>query len=348
VSARIFSPSEIKLDTVLEHISKGHLVAIPTETVYGLAANARDELAIQKIFDLKNRPQTHPLIVHIAPPKQSDAVESYWEESLAKWSDDVCEEAIILAKAYWPGPLTLILKKSKQVSSMITGGQNTVGIRAPNHPWTIEILQAFQGGLVAPSANRFGRISPTTAGHVFDEFNKVETETELMILDGGPCVVGIESTIVDLSRIDTLGPVILRPGVLSEKDICETLGVSDLQKKDQSIRHSGGMLGHYAPHTRLISKSVASLIEEDFDLEKIVVITFLNIDSLKKRWQDKSVDWIQIPLDSLEVARSIYRLLRELDQGNYRTIIFDQLPNTSEWAGVNDRLTRSVYGSGLS
>ena len=346
MSARIFSPSEIKLDTVLEHISKGHLVAIPTETVYGLAANATDELAIQKIFALKNRPQTHPLIVHIASPKQSDAVESFWEESLAKWSDDVCEEAIILAKAYWPGPLTLILKKSKQVSAMITGGQDTVGIRAPNHPWTIQILQAFQGGLVAPSANRFGRISPTTAGHVFDEFSKIETEIELMILDGGPCAVGIESTIVDLSRVDTMGPVILRPGVLTEKDICQTLGVFDLQKKDQSIRHSGGMLGHYAPQTRLITKSVSCLQDEDFDLEKIVVITFLDIEVLKMQWQEKNVDWIQIPLDSREVARSIYRLLRELDQGNYRTIIFDQLPHTSEWAGVNDRLSRSVYGSG--
>ena len=347
MSARIFLPSEIKLDTVLEYLSSGHLVAIPTETVYGLAANSKDESAIQKIFDLKNRPQTHPLIVHIAPPKQIEAVENFWEESLANWSDDVPEEAIILAKAYWPGPLTLILKKSKQVSSMITGGQETVGIRAPNHPWTIQILQAFQGGLVAPSANRFGRISPTTAGHVFDEFRAVETETELMILDGGPCTVGIESTILDLSRINTVGPVILRPGVLSENAICETLGVSNLQKKDQSIRHSGGMLGHYAPHTQLICKAVSSLVEEDFGHEKIAVITFLDIDILKKQWQGKNVDWLHIPQNAIEVAKNIYRLLRELDQGNYQTIIFDQLPNTNEWVGVNDRLSRSVYGSGI-
>ncbi len=347
MNARIFSVNEISIKNIVEHLQQGNLLAIPTETVYGLAANAMDEQAIKKIFQLKNRPENHPLIVHIAPPAIGQSAEDFWETKLSEWSYDVPPQAIILAKKYWPGPLTLILKKAKQVLNSITGGQETVAIRAPNHPWTIDILQAFQGGLVAPSANRFGHISPTTAKHVLDEFRDTKTDNELMILDGGSCAVGIESTILDLSRLDQMGPVILRPGMILESDICVTLGITNLGHKDNSIRHSGGILGHYAPHTQLISMDVGQLKVEDFDNQKVVVVTFLDIVSLKNKWATSPIDWIHIPLDSHAVAKQIYQLLRDLDQKGYQKIIFDLLPKEMAWSGVNDRLTRAVYGSGI-
>ena len=347
MSARIFSANEISTNKIVEHILQGHLVAIPTETVYGLAANATDEKAIKKIFQLKNRPENHPLIVHIAPPLLDQSVESFWETKLAQWAHDVPPEAILLAKQYWPGPLTLVLKKAKQVSNLITGGQETVAIRAPKHPWTIEILQAFNGGLVAPSANRFGRISPTTAQHVLDEFQDSEADHELMILDGGSCEVGIESTILDLSRLDQMGPIILRPGMILESDICTTLELEKLGQKDNVIRHSGGILGHYAPHTQLISMDVGQLLVEDIGNQKVVVVTFLDIDGLKNKWTTSSIDWIHIPLDPHAVAKQMYQLLRDLDQKGYQKIIVDVLPIGIEWSGIRDRLTRAVYGSGI-
>ena len=347
MSARIFSANEISTNKIVEYILQGHLVAIPTETVYGLAANASDERAIKKIFQLKNRPEHHPLIVHIASPLLGQPEENFWETKLSEWSYDVPPEAILLAKQYWPGPLTIVLKKAKQVSSLITGGQETVAIRAPKHTWTSEILQAFNGGLVAPSANRFGRISPTTAQHVLDEFQDSKTDHELMILDGGSCDVGIESTILDLSRLDQTGPTILRPGMILESDICATLGLTKLGQKDNAIRHSGETLGHYAPHTQLVSIDIGHLQVEDIGNQKVVVVTFLDIKTLKNKWATRSIDWIHIPLDPHAVAKQMYQLLRDLDQMGYQKIIIDILPSGIEWSGIQDRLTRAVFGSGI-
>jgi L-threonylcarbamoyladenylate synthase len=347
VSARIFSANEISTKKIVELILQGHLVAIPTETVYGLAANASDEKAIKKIFQLKNRPEDHPLIVHIASPLLGQSVESFWETKLSEWAHDVPPEAILLAKQHWPGPLTLVLKKAKQVSNMITGGQETIAIRAPKHPWTIEILRAFNGGLVAPSANRFGRISPTTAQHVLDEFQYSETHHELMILDGGSCDVGIESTILDLSRLDQTGPTILRPGMILESDICATLGLTKLGQKDNTIRHSGGILGHYAPRTQMVSMDIGQLRIEDISNQKVVVVTFLDIKTLRNQWASSSIDWIHIPLDPHAVAKQMYQLLRDLDQKGYQKIIIHELPSGIEWSGIQDRLSRAVYGSGV-
>lgn len=346
MSAYIVHQSEIQITQIVDHIQQGHLLAIPTETVYGLAANAADDEAIKKIYQLKNRPTNHPLIVHIAPPVEGSGIELAWERELSRWSNDVPAQAIVLAKAFWPGPLTIILKKAKHVSGLITGGQNTVGIRVPRHPWTIQLLQAFGGGLVAPSANRFGRISPTTAAHVFDEFKDHAQAHQLMILDGGDCEVGIESTIIDLSRLEQVGLVILRPGMISEQAICKVLGVPKLQANDHSIRHSGGMLGHYAPQTPLMTKDISQLNQADFSEKKMAVVSFIEQQELKKQWPDANVDWYHISRDAHAVAKDLYRLLRDLDNKNYEKIIFDQLPLTPEWAGLQDRLTRSVYGSG--
>lgn len=346
MSIRIIPKSEIDILKLVELLQQGQLLAIPTETVYGLAANAFDEEAIKKIYRLKNRPENHPLIIHIAPPKIEDDPSVFWERELSKWSSDVPPQAIVLAKAFWPGPLTLILKKSRHVSYFVTGGQTTVGIRVPRHELTIQILQAFGSGLAAPSANRFGRISPTSAQHVVEEFSNLMGNESLTILDGGQCEVGIESTILDLSRIDQLGPVILRPGMITADDILAVLGREVSTNLESEIRHSGGVLGHYAPQTFLISKETDALMEADFMEEKIGVVTFGDVTKLQKKWPTQLVDWYSLPKDANIVARDLYGLLRDLDSKGYQKIIFDHLPVDLAWSGIKDRLTRAIYGSG--
>jgi L-threonylcarbamoyladenylate synthase len=346
VSIRIIPKAEINIPELVELIQQGHLLAIPTETVYGLAANASDEEALKKIYRLKNRPENHPLIIHIAPPRMEEDQSAFWERELSRWSSDVPPQAIALAEAFWPGPLTLILKKSRQVSDFVTGGQNTVGIRVPRHDLTIQILQAFGSGLAAPSANRFGRISPTSAQHVLEEFLNFMGDESLTILDGGQCEVGIESTILDLSRIDEVGPVILRPGMITAEDIFSVLGGEVSTNTHSEIRHSGGVLGHYAPQTLLISKETETLCTNDFMPQKIGVVTFGNFKELQDKWSSQLVDWYFLPKDADTVARSLYGLLRDLDNRGYQKIIFDQLPQDLAWSAIQDRLTRAIYGSG--
>ncbi|WP_442770390.1 L-threonylcarbamoyladenylate synthase, partial [Zoogloea ramigera] len=194
------------IQRAVQLLRQGELVALPTETVYGLGADALNPDAVAKIFAAKGRPSDHPLIVHLADASQ-----------IMTWAREVPKDAIALARAFWPGPLTLILKRDESVPDLVTGGQDTVGLRVPNHPVALELLRAFGSGVAAPSANRFGRISPTTAEHVRQELG----ERVALILDGGACAVGLESTIVDLSRGV---PVILRPGAIGADDIARVLG----------------------------------------------------------------------------------------------------------------------------
>ncbi len=346
MSIRIIPKEEFQIQDIVDRIHQGELIAIPTETVYGLAADAMSDNALKKIFRLKNRPENHPLIIHIAPPKKDEDVSLFWESHLSRWSSDVPPQAIALAKAFWPGPLTIILKKSRDISDLVTGGQNTVGIRAPRHDLTIQLLQALDSGLAAPSANRYGRISPTSAQDVLDEFESVIGEEVLTILDGGPCLVGIESTILDLSRLDELGPVILRPGMITSDQIFTIIGKAIATDQHSEIRHSGGVLGHYAPQTLLESKKTEMMNESDFMPNKIGIVTFGNIEKLQKKWSTKLVDWHQLPNDPNVVAQNLYGLLRELDKKGYQKIIFDQLPEHNTWSGIQDRLSRAIYGSG--
>ena len=242
------------LDSAVKQLRDGRLVAIPTETVYGLAGDAKNVVAVNQIFAAKGRPSGHPLIVHVANPvlpnMNSLEQQNAWQQILLDWSRDVSPQALALAEAFWPGPLTIILPKAKNVLLEVTGGQETVGIRCPNHPLTQELLKLFDGAVVVPSANRFGRISPTTADHVRDEF----PDGDILILDGGACDVGIESTIVDLSRWDSHGAVILRPGAISKSMIDEVLGNLITTKRHHSSnqsdiskpRVSGSLSAHYA------------------------------------------------------------------------------------------------------
>jgi L-threonylcarbamoyladenylate synthase len=338
-------------------LKSGHLVAIPTETVYGLAADAANPLAINKIFSTKGRPTGHPLIVHIADPgsTQLNQEEKYiaWEHALSLWARDVPSEALLLASAFWPGPLTMILPKAKHVLAEITGGQETVGIRCPNHPVALELLSKFDGGLAAPSANKFGHVSPTTAEHVRDEF------PDLFVLDGGSCHVGIESTIVDLTRLDLVGPVILRPGAISQEQIDGVLGAASSRLtetlKNTSVvstpRVSGSLSAHYAPRTKLVLyRDETTLINEHMKpTDELAWVHFDDATKIKlpENLAASACTEYILPNNPVEMARNLYATLRSLDKLNYKLIIFQDLPAGVLWDAVRDRLSRAAVGSGV-
>jgi L-threonylcarbamoyladenylate synthase len=349
-------PDSIK--RAVDVLKAGSLVAIPTETVYGLAADANNVLAINKIFSSKGRPSGHPLIVHIAQPDLSlsndqEATSNAWRETLSQWSRDVSPEALELAQAFWPGPLTMILPKAKNVLLEVTGGQETVGVRCPNHPVAQHLLKEFSGGLAAPSANRFGRISPTTAEHVREEF----PGNEVLVLDGGPCDVGIESTIVDLTRLDTHGAVVLRPGAITQAMIDQVLGgngLSDLPsaKAGSAPRVSGSLSAHYAPKTKLVlydAKDTESVLAKvnSSDLKNVAWVHFAKDLAAKNLSLKNVAKEVLLPFDSKAVARELYALLRHLDALNVDCIFFEQLPDSVEWDAIRDRLGRASVGSGV-
>ncbi|HEX8434641.1 L-threonylcarbamoyladenylate synthase, partial [Archangium sp.] len=222
------------LAQAVETLRRGGVIALPTETVYGLAANAEDELAVRRVFAIKGRPATHPLIVHVARA-----------EELSSWARHVPEEAHRLAAAFWPGPLTLVLPRSARATDAVTGGQDTVAVRVPNHPIALAVLDALGGGVAAPSANRFGRVSPTAVEHVRADLGD---EVDLL-LDGGPCTVGLESTIVDLSGKE---PAVLRPGGLAVEELERVLGRRVPVRTSSTVRVSGSLASHYAPRAGVV------------------------------------------------------------------------------------------------
>jgi len=293
-------------------LNAGGLVGLPTETVYGLAADAHSPSAIKKIFAAKGRPADHPLIVHIADISQ-----------LSDWARDVTPLAMQLARRYWPGPMTLILKKHLSVFDLITGGQDTVGIRLPAHPIAREVLQAFGRGVVAPSANRFGRISPTTAAAVFEELgNKVD-----LILDGGASEVGLESTIIDVTGQHAK---ILRPGMISAAQI-EAFLASPLSKDiaPVKIRVSGSHDSHYAPVTltRMVSAS-----------EMLALVAKANPSFGLLAFKSTPAP---MPDDPQAYAHCLYQRLRALDKLNLSCIYIEDLPADVAWDAIRDRVYRA-------
>ena len=227
----------VAIGRAVDALKRGGLVAVPTETVYGLAADADNEAAVRAIFAAKGRPADHPVIVHVAG-----------RQAIADWASAPPAAADVLTAAFWPGPLTLVLKRGARALDVITGGQDTVGLRSPAHPWAQALLHAFGGALAAPSANRFGRISPTTAADVIAELGVKPAGLVDVVLDGGPCPVGIESTIVDLSGAH---PRLLRPGAIARSEIEQVLGMRLAAADAASPRASGRLETHYAPHTPL-------------------------------------------------------------------------------------------------
>jgi len=300
-----------------EILGRGGLVAFPTETVYGLGADASSADAVARLYRVKRRPVDHPVIVHFASP--ADAF---------TWSREIPEAARTLAARFWPGPLTLVLKRSEKVENFITGGQDTVGLRIPAHPVAQALLKAFKGAIAAPSANRFGLVSPTTAAHVRDDLG---SDVDL-VLEGGPTEIGIESTIVDLSAG---APVLLRPGRISKHDLEKALASPVSEKSSSSPRHSGGLERHYAPRTPARLVPTYDLDKEIARLkEKVAVLAFSR--------PDERVDyWLRMPRDPHSYAQKLYGALRELDSAGCDEILVEAPPDSPEWAAVRDRLLRA-------
>jgi L-threonylcarbamoyladenylate synthase len=305
-------------------LAAGELVAFPTETVYGLGADATNPAAIAKVFALKGRPPDHPLIVHIA-----------LASALGDWASVVPAHAKALAAVFWPGPLTMILPRSTRVPDAVTGGQDTVGIRCPSHPVAQALLREFarvgSGAVAAPSANKFGHVSPTTAQHVRDEFG-----ADLTVVDGGACEVGLESTIVDLSRG---APVLLRPGGISRQAIEEALGTKVLERDAQAPRASGTLAAHYAPRTALAVVEPEALLRE-FEVPANVAVLALR----EPERHIRVTSWITAPSDPARYGHDLYANLRTLDASGAKRIVVEAPPRLPAWEAVNDRLMRAAAG----
>jgi L-threonylcarbamoyladenylate synthase len=294
-----------------EILRAGGLVAFPTETVYGLGADASNPAAVARLYKVKGRPEDHPVIIHF----------SSFERALA-WARDVPKEAAILAERFWPGPLTLILKGSDKAKPFVTGGQPSVGIRVPSHPVAQQLLQAFGDGIAAPSANRFGRISPTTAAHVREDLGG---DVDL-VLEGGASEVGIESTIVDLS---SGAAVVLRPGKISAGELGIPLGKG-------GPRHSGGMEKHYAP------KTPARLVPTH-ELDREIARLKTGAAVLAFSRPDERVDfWLRMPREPSAYAQKLYASLRELDGAGCDAILVEAPPAEPAWEAVLDRLRKAT------
>ena len=304
-------------------LRNGGLVAFPTETVYGLGADASNPEAVKRIFAAKNRPENHPLIVHLASFEQFDL-----------WAQDIPEAAFKLAQHFFPAPLALILKKRPEVSEIVTGGQNTIALRVPNHPVALELLRAFGGGIAAPSANRFCRISPTQARHVADELG----ESVDMILDGGACQIGVESTILDLSGDK---PTLLRFGkiTLSELEfVLQTKVCTPDALVQTTVKTAGMMAIHYAPTTpamRCDSDLLAKLLSDEKQ-----TVGVLTCGSNISTTQNRIV--ISLPIDSVIYAQNLYAKLRELDALNLDLILVEKPPQSEAWHAINDRLSKAT------
>lgn len=320
-------------------LESGQLVAFPTETVYGLGADAENPVATAAIFELKNRPSNHPLIVHLAP-----------EADIAYWSSHIPDEAGKLINVFWPGPLTLILKRSPHIPAAVAGGQDSVGLRCPSHPVAQALLRAFKGGkggIAGPSANRFGHVSPTTAGHVRDEFG--DDPRLSAILEGGQSEVGIESTILDLSRMETVGPVLLRPGKINSLQIAEVIGRLPSMPDAAAPRASGTLASHYAPATPVVIVPEKELVRVLEELEKKNVrVALLHYSSLSSDRLQPLAAQTGLFCSPDVYSHQLYASLRELDSYQADVILVEGTPDTEAWKGVNDRLRRAAYnGQGI-
>ncbi len=310
-------------------------MAFPTETVYGLGADAENPAAVAAIFAAKGRPSNHPVIVHLAP----DADVAYWAAS-------VPDEAHKLIDAFWPGPLTLILKRAAHVPDAVAGGQDSIGLRCPSHPVAQALLRAFkggQGGIAGPSANRFGHVSPTTAQHVRDEFGAGAGSPIACILDGGQSEVGIESTIIDLSRMATHGPVLLRPGKVSAQQIAAVLGVLPGRPDTGAPRASGTLDAHYAPATPVAMVDAARLPAA---LQRLAAagrrVALIHYSALET---SADVTRITLPAAPEGYAHALYAGLREMDAAQAEIILVESPPQDQQWQGINDRLRRAAFDS---
>jgi L-threonylcarbamoyladenylate synthase len=329
---RIVPADQDAIATAVERWREGRLVAFPTETVYGLGAWARHDEALRAVYVAKGRPESHPLIVHLP---DAAAVEG--------WARDVPAAAWRLAEAFWPGPLTLVLRRAEDVLDRVTGGQRTVALRVPAHPTAQALLRALGDGVAAPSANRFGHVSPTTAQHVAAEFPSFD----LLVVDGGPCEVGLESTIVDLS---SGRPRLLRPGGLRLGRVEEVVGepvedatasqalrLGETQPREPVPRTPGSLERHYAPRTpATLVDDVAAATRGPEARTGCVVLARSPAPA------GYAGAWRALPDDADDYGRMLYATLRELDEAGHRCILIEDVPDDDPWRAVRDRLRRAT------
>jgi L-threonylcarbamoyladenylate synthase len=312
-------------------LQQGKLLGLPTETVYGLAADSDNDAAVAQIFAAKGRPANHPLIVHVAD-----------STAITRYAKEVPVFAQQLIDAFWPGPLTLILPRLPQAARASTGGQDSVGLRCPSHPVAHAVLLACQQlnppvwGVSAPSANKFGRVSPTTAQHVAAEFGD-----DLLVLDGGACEVGIESTIVDCTRGV---PVLLRPGAITRDDIARACGQRPLSKEELSAdtpRASGTLLAHYAPNAK-VRLMDARQLQSALDILGSEGKNIAVYHRSPLKCTAKGITLRAMPQQALATARELFGTLRDFDEIGAQLIWIETPPDSSDWEGVRDRLQRAA------
>jgi L-threonylcarbamoyladenylate synthase len=327
--ATILPVNDENLALAVRALRDGDCIGLPTETVYGLAADATNAAAVGKIFALKGRPSHHPLIVHLAHSSDARAWASEWSDA-----------AQTLASAFWPGPMTLIVKRASHVLDAVTGGQDTVGLRVPSHPVAQRMLEKFGNGVAAPSANKFGHVSPTTARHVADEF----ASDDLLILDGGDCEVGVESTIIDVS-----GNIarVLRPGRVRAQEIERVIGRSLALPIDGNAKNvprvSGSLDSHYAPRKKTVMLNGDALdifLDASRDARKRVGLIFHS-----QRFANEKAHQ-SVCLDGSNAQcfeHEIYAKLRALDDSAIDLIAIETPPSSPDWDAVNDRLRRATF-----
>jgi len=325
-------PTQTEIERAVATLRSGGLVAFPTETVYGLGADAANDDAVRRVFEVKGRPTDHPLIVHLADASQ-----------LNEWAASVSPTASLLADAFWPGPLTLLVERSSTVSTAVTGGRSTVGLRVPDHPVALELLRTFGGGIAAPSANRFGRVSPTTAAHVLADLG----DDVDLVLDGGPCRVGVESTIVDLTAER---PVVLRAGGVSVDRLEEVLGHPvevhvSAERSDAGARAPGMLEAHYAPNARVVLGSEHELVELLIDILKSAngPVGLLAESALVGLPEDIVV--LEPAGTADDYAAVLYSRLRQADRLGLDVLVCVPPPAVGVGLAVNDRLRRAAASS---
>jgi L-threonylcarbamoyladenylate synthase len=323
-----------------KRLAQGQLVGIPTETVYGLAARADDNEAVDRIFSLKGRPRGHPLIVHV-----------HSADDVGHFAQAVPEVAKRLMQHFWPGPLTLVFQRKQGAADAASAMQPTIAVRCPSHPVARELLSACQSlgvmGLAAPSANAFGRVSPTTAAHVLQEFGA----NRLMVLDAGPCDVGIESVIVDVSRER---PVLLRPGAITLQALSQAAGqaVQSHDDMDNAPRASGTLEAHYAPKAKVrlmpavalreALKVLGDALDEDPSKGGLKLAVYSRHGTTQGLSSKKRLVRREMPSQAQDAARELYATLRELDDAGATLIWVETPPDDASWDGVRDRLQRAA------